>query len=247
MMGGGGAGGGCNSAKRQRLEHSETTFSACLAQRTRMSSPTPRASDSSLLTATKPPCVNVSLPLTHPLLSAPCQHIIQLLCHVILCLHTLICSSAAHTHKVRGTFCEAPVLFFSSALVSGAGGDSFTPLPLLSGSSEGSVGARRDGFVQLQFQRRRAELQAAVAGPADAAGLKQLLAWHWDLLVAAAGAEHVAAVPAGRHGRRVTAGPCARTSLHLQLACVCSAYHLDQLDQQQGLARNYLHIFNGSI
>lgn len=193
--------------------------------------------------------VNGSLPLTHPPLRASCQRVIQLLCHVILCLYTLICSSAAHTHKVRGTFCEAPVLFFSSALVSGAGGDSFTPLPLLSGSSEGSVGARRDGFVQLQVQGRRAELEAAVAGLTDAAGLKQLLAWHWDLLVAAAGAEHVAAVPAGRHGRRVTAGLYDGTSLHLQLARVCSAYHSDELGLHHGLARNYLHfhIFNGSI
>lgn len=69
-----------------------------------------------------------------------------------------------------------------------------------------SVGARCDWFVQLQVQRRRAELQATVAGLTDAAGLKQLLAWHWDLLVAAAGAEHVTTVPAvGR--RQVTTAP----------------------------------------
>lgn len=73
---------------------------------------------------------------------------------------------------------------------------SSSPAPLL-GSS---VGAGCDGLVQLQVQRGRAELQATVAGPAHSAGLKQLLAWHWDLLVAAAGAEDVAAVPAG--GRR---------------------------------------------
>lgn len=58
-----------------------------------------------------------------------------------------------------------------------------------------SVGARRDGFVQLQGGG--AELQAAVAAFADAAGLKQLLARHGDLLVAAAGTEDVTAVPAG--------------------------------------------------
>lgn len=58
-----------------------------------------------------------------------------------------------------------------------------------------SVGARRDGFFQLQGGR--AELQAAVAAFADAAGLKQLLARHRDFLVAAAGTEDVTAVPAG--------------------------------------------------
>lgn len=46
------------------------------------------------------------------------------------------------------------------------------------------------------------ELEAAVAGLTDAAGLEQLLAWHWDLLVATAGTEHVTAVPAGRHTHR---------------------------------------------
>ena len=40
-------------------------------------------------------------------------------------------------------------------------------------------------------------MEVAVAGLADAAGLEQLLAWHWDLLVATAGAEHVTTVPAG--------------------------------------------------
>lgn len=58
-----------------------------------------------------------------------------------------------------------------------------------------SVGARCDGFVQLQGGR--AELQAAIAAFADTAGLEQLLARHGDLLVAAAGTEDVTAVPAG--------------------------------------------------
>lgn len=48
-------------------------------------------------------------------------------------------------------------------------------------------------------------MKAAVAGLTDAAGLEQLLAWHWDLLVAAAGAEHITAVPAVR--RRHIRGP----------------------------------------
>lgn len=84
-----------------------------------------------------------------------------------------------------GTFWEALVLFFSSA-----------PVPLL----HSSVGAGCDGFVQLQVQRGLSELQATVAALTHSAGLKQLLAWHWDLLVTTAGAEHVTAVPAG--GRR---------------------------------------------
>lgn len=92
--------------------------------------------------------------------------------------------------EFRGTFCEALVLVFSSA-----------PVLLLCSS----VGARCDWFVQLQVQRRRAELQATVAGLTDAAGLKQLLAWHWDLLVAAAGAEHVTTVPAVGRRQVITA------------------------------------------
>lgn len=47
-------------------------------------------------------------------------------------------------------------------------------------------------------QRGGAELEAAVAVLTDPAGLKQLLTWHWDLLVATAGTEHVSAVPAER-------------------------------------------------
>lgn len=42
-------------------------------------------------------------------------------------------------------------------------------------------------------------LEIAVAGLTDATGLKQLLAWHWDPLVATAGTEHVTAVPAKEH------------------------------------------------
>lgn len=59
-----------------------------------------------------------------------------------------------------------------------------------------SVGAGGDGLLQLVVQGRRAELQVAVAALADPSGLEQLLTWHWDLLVAAAAAEHVTAVPA---------------------------------------------------
>lgn len=66
------------------------------------------------------------------------------------------------------------------------------PVPVL----RSSVGAGCDGFLQLQVQGSWAELEAAVAGLTDAAGLEQLLAWHWDLLVTTAGTEHVTAVPA---------------------------------------------------
>lgn len=129
-----------------------------------------------------------------------------------------------HTHKVHGTFCVAPVLSLSGSPVSAAGG--YSPPPLLSLVQWHSVGAGRDGFVQLQVQGSRAELQAAVAGLTDAAGLEQLLAWHWDLLVTAAGTEHVTAVPAGRN-TKVTAGLSDRASLHLMLPCV-SSLHLHQ-------------------
>lgn len=73
--------------------------------------------------------------------------------------------------------------------------------PLCSASAllllHSSVGAGCDWLVQLQVQRCPAELQAAVAALAHSAGLKQLLAGHRNLLVTAAGAEHVTAVPAG--------------------------------------------------
>lgn len=72
------------------------------------------------------------------------------------------------------------------------------PVPVL----RSSVGAGCDGFLQLQVQGSWAELEAAVAGLTDAAGLEQLLAWHWDLLVTTAGTEHVTAVPAGTHTDR---------------------------------------------
>lgn len=88
-----------------------------------------------------------------------------------------------HTKPVHETFCESPPSVASMPIA--------TPTVLLCSS----VGARRDGFVQLQGGR--AELQAAVAAFADAAGLEQLLARHGDLLVAAAGTEDVTAVPAG--------------------------------------------------
>lgn len=151
--------------------------------------------------------------------------IIQLLRHVIVCMYTFkVCTTHTHTHKVHGTFCVAPVLSLSGSPVSAAGG--YSPPPLLSLVQWHSVGAGRDGFVQLQVQGSRAELQAAVAGLTDAAGLEQLLAWHWDLLVTAAGTEHVTAVPAGRN-TKVTAGLSDRASLHLMLPCV-SSLHLHQ-------------------
>lgn len=42
-------------------------------------------------------------------------------------------------------------------------------------------------------------MQTAVARFADSAGLKELLAGNWHLLVTAAGAEHVAAIPCVRN------------------------------------------------
>lgn len=67
--------------------------------------------------------------------------------------------------------------------------------------THGSIGAGCDWFVHLQGGG--ANLQAAVAAPADAGGLEELLARHRDLLVAAAGAEDVTAVPAGKCTVRV--------------------------------------------
>lgn len=61
----------------------------------------------------------------------------------------------------------------------------------------GSVGAGRDGFVQLDLQSRRGSLQVAETRPTHTTGLKQLLAWHRDLLIATAGTEHVPTIPAG--------------------------------------------------
>lgn len=83
----------------------------------------------------------------------------------------------------------------------------------------GSIGAGCDGFLPVQVQGGRAELEAAVASLTDAAGVEKLLAWHWDLLVAAAGTEHVTAIPAEKH-RRVTAGaPRPRATVSVRLLC----------------------------
>lgn len=206
---------------------------------TRMSILTPLASECGLVTATNPPCgtcvfsSHTHTHTQHPSLCTPIVpsagqsrlRIIQLLRHVIVCMYTFkVCTTHTHTHKVHGTFCVAPVLSLSGSPVSAAGG--YSPPPLLSLVQWHSVGAGRDGFVQLQVQGSRAELQAAVAGLTDAAGLEQLLAWHWDLLVTAAGTEHVTAVPAGRN-TKVTAGLSDRASLHLMLPCV-SSLHLHQ-------------------
>ncbi len=66
---------------------------------------------------------------------------------------------------------------------------------LRSGAS-GSVGAGGEGFVQLDVQGRRESLQTAETGLAHSTGLKQLLAWHRDLLIATAGTEHIPTIPA---------------------------------------------------
>lgn len=235
----GGQGGRGKWFKRLQ-QHSETTSSACLVRRHQ-----DVHSHSSGLGVRprhchKPSVWNVCVFLSHshthtqhPSLCTPIVpsagqsrlRIIQLLRHVIVCMYTFkVCTTHTHTHKVHGTFCVAPVLSLSGSPVSAAGG--YSPPPLLSLVQWHSVGAGRDGFVQLQVQGSRAELQAAVAGLTDAAGLEQLLAWHWDLLVTAAGTEHVTAVPAGRN-TKVTAGLSDRASLHLMLPCV-SSLHLHQ-------------------
>lgn len=61
----------------------------------------------------------------------------------------------------------------------------------------GSVGAGRDGFVQLHLQSRCGNLQVAETRPTHTTGLEQLLAWHRDLLIATAGTEHIPTIPAG--------------------------------------------------
>lgn len=60
----------------------------------------------------------------------------------------------------------------------------------------GSVGAGGDGVVQLDVQGRRGSLQAAETRITHATGLKQLLAWHRDLLITTAGTEHIPTIPA---------------------------------------------------
>lgn len=153
--------------------------------------------------------------------SASRQHVIQL-CHVILCIYTLNSASAAHTHALStwDILCSSCALLQQCTCVCGW---RLQPRPPPAPVLWHSVGAGCDGFLQLQVQGSRAELEAAVAGLADAAGLEQLLAWHWDLLVAAAGTEHVTAVPAERH-RQVTAGLSHRApSLHtIQPHYICS-------------------------
>lgn len=64
------------------------------------------------------------------------------------------------------------------------------------GSGLRSVGAGRDGFLQLYLQRRRRDQQVAETQPAHAAGFKQLLARHRNLLIATAGTEHIPTIPA---------------------------------------------------
>lgn len=154
--------------------------------------------------------VNVWFLLTQTHTPPLCTPTVQLLRHVSLGIYTLNSISAAHTHthKVHGDIlCSSCALLQQCACVSGR---RLSPAPLYRPPATvavlgGLVGAGGDGFLQLQVQGSRAELEAAVAGLTDATGLEQLLAWHWDLLVATAGAEHVTAVPAGGH-REVTAG-----------------------------------------
>lgn len=62
-----------------------------------------------------------------------------------------------------------------------------------------SVGRGSDGLVQFEVQAGAAGVEAAVAGFADSAGLKELLAGNGHLLVTATGAEHVATIPCIRN------------------------------------------------
>lgn len=128
--------------------------------------------------------------------------------------HTLTLQSAAALTKLVG-HSLAPVLF-SSASASATCSSARLPSVLVLWTS---VGAGCNGLLQLQGSW--AMLEIAVAGLTDATGLKQLLAWHWDPLVATAGTEHVTAVPAKEHGDviwgtltfftpQVTMRPCGR-------------------------------------
>lgn len=64
------------------------------------------------------------------------------------------------------------------------------------------VGAGCDWFLQLHGVGSCIDLEAAIAGLTHTSGLKQLLAWHRDLLVAAAGTEHIPTVPTGWRQRQ---------------------------------------------
>lgn len=131
----------------------------------------------------------VDTPLTHFTLSL-CTPTIQ---HFVY-------SYLQHTHKVK-----RDILCISRALHKCLCQQLVVVQSTLLPPQKSLVGAGCDGLLKLQVQGRRAEMKAAVAGLTDAAGLEQLLAWHWDLLVAAAGAEHITAVPAVR--RRHIRGP----------------------------------------
>lgn len=119
--------------------------------------------------------------------------------------------TSSRSHPVSSESAKPPLLIVPYVHDSLSGGKeaSSPPQDSLSGASRsgavrprrlsglGSVGAGRYGFVQLHAERRRWSLQAAVTRLAHATGLKQLLAWHRDLLIATAGTEHIPAVPAG--------------------------------------------------
>lgn len=64
------------------------------------------------------------------------------------------------------------------------------------------VGAGCDWFLQLHGVGSCIDLEAAIAGLTHTGGLKQLLAWHRDLLVAAAGTEYIPTVPTGWRQRQ---------------------------------------------
>ncbi len=114
--------------------------------------------------------------------------------------------TSSQSHPVSSESAKPPLLIVPYIHDSLSGGKEASPSPhnslwSVSVSSAavrlGSVGAGGDGVVQLDVQGRRGRLQAAETRITHATGLKQLLAWHRDLLIATAGTEHIPTIPAG--------------------------------------------------
>lgn len=174
-------------------KHSETTSSACLVQGTRMSILTPVASECDPISATNPlcgQCENSSHAHTR-LIPVHTHHSERLPFQLLSLVNSRIYINSAHTQSTWNILCCSCALQPCQRLAPQRRLSFF----MLSGTS---VGAGCDGLLQLQVQGSSVELKAAVAGLTDTAGLKQLLAWHWDFLVTTAGAEHITTVPAKR-------------------------------------------------
>lgn len=165
----------------------EASSFACLALNPRNSILAPLALKCSSTAAANP---FTFYTLTHTRTHTPTFRVLRE--HIALCMFTLNCLSAAGTHtQSKQSIWD---ILHGSSSVSAAGASIQLPCVLVRWAS---VGAGCDGFLQLQVESSRADLEAAEAVLTDPAGLEQLLAWHGDLLVATAGAEHVTAVPAG--------------------------------------------------